>query len=393
MRTMHPVLKRGGLFWDRELLPEACYAERFARIRSLIADSGDDAWLIYGDVERYGHVAYFSNFLPRTRSALALVPSSGEPAILISVGQRDIPAAKTLTWIGDVRPFSKLGRQATALIADKGLANARFGLVGIDESMSLADWTEIKAALPKAQWRSRTAAAMQLRQSKDRWEEAAMRRTARAVAAGLDAVPPILRAGITMRQIGAAVDRVLRRAAAEDVRILIAGGTQCAVSMRPADDTVLQIGDPVMVYVAAEVQRYWAEGARTFVLGDGSPALQALAGRACAALAAMREAVRPGACVSYLRQRAEGLLDDTVRMSAAAYGYGHGIGLDAEEAPFIEAADDQPLVDGATLALRVIAHGAGQGFAVGQVVRAGMSGAEPLLDAPGLIACRPSPLR
>jgi Xaa-Pro aminopeptidase len=389
---MHSVLKRGGLFWDRELLPEACYAERFARIRSLIADSGDDAWLIYGDVERYGHVAYFSNFLPRTRSAFALVPRSGEPAILISVGQRDVPAAKTLTWIGDVRPFSKLGRQVAALIADKGLANARFGLVGIGQSMSLADWTEIKAALPEAQWRSRTAAAMRLRQSKDRWEDAAMRRTARAVTAGLDAVPPILRTGLTMRQIAAAVDRVLRRAAAEDVRVLIAGGPQCAVSMRPADDTVLQIGDPVMIYVAAEVQRYWAEGARTFVLGDGSPALRALAGRACAALDAMREAARPGARMSDIRRRADMLLDDAERMSAAAYGYGHGIGLDAEEAPLAEAPDDETLVDGATLALRVIAHGAGQGFAAGQVVRAGANGGEPLLEAPGLIACRPSPL-
>ncbi len=43
MRTMHPVLKRGGLFWDRELLPPACYAERLTRIRSPIAESGDDA--------------------------------------------------------------------------------------------------------------------------------------------------------------------------------------------------------------------------------------------------------------------------------------------------------------------------------------------------------------
>ena len=74
MRTMHPVLKRGGLYWDQELLPPACYAKRLARIKTLISESGDDAWLLYGDVERYGYVAYFSNFLPRTRSAMALVP-------------------------------------------------------------------------------------------------------------------------------------------------------------------------------------------------------------------------------------------------------------------------------------------------------------------------------
>jgi Xaa-Pro aminopeptidase len=388
MRTMHPVLKRGGLFWDQELLPPACYAERFARIRSLIAESGDDAWLLYGDVERYGHAAYFSNFLPRTRSALALAPRSGDPAILVSVGQRDIPAAKTLTWIDDLRPFSNLARQACALINEKGLSKARFGLVGIEESVSLKEWTDIAAGLPEAQWQTRSAAAMRLRQSKDRWELAALRRSALAVAGALDAVPRIARPGMTTRQLAAAVDRELRRAAAEDVRILIASGPQCALSLRPPGDHVLQNGDPVMLYAAAEVQRYWAEAARTFVLGRASAAQQALAARAAAALAAIRAAAVPGALVSGLHDRAEARLDDAALCaSARAYGYGHGIGLDPEETPFVVPGSDERVVEGATLALRVIGHSAGQGIATGQVVIAGLNGGEPLIEAPGLIEC------
>src|SRR5262245_35951367 len=199
MRTMHPVLKRGGLFWDQEALPRSCYAERFARIQKLIAESGDDAWLLYGDVERYGHVAYFSNFLTRTRSALALVPRSGDPAILVSVGKRDIPAAKTLTWIDDVRPFQTLSRETLALIADKGRAKARFGLVGVEESIPVADWDGITGGLPDAQWQTRTAAVMGLRQRKDHWELAAIRRSAVAVTAALDVVPQIVRPGMTTR--------------------------------------------------------------------------------------------------------------------------------------------------------------------------------------------------
>ena len=281
MRTMHPVLKRGCLFWDRELLPPACYAERFARIKALIAESGDDAWLIYGDVESYGHIAYFSNFLPRTRSALALVPREGDPAILLSVGQRDIPAAKTLTWIDDVRPFSKLGTQACALVKDKGLQHGRFGLVGVEEQLSLSDWTDIAAALPHAQWQTRTEFVSRLRQSKDTWELNALRRSASAVKVALDCLADIARAGMTTHQLAAAADRVLRRHAAEDVRILVAAGARS--SLRPPDDQVLQAGSTTIVYVAGEVQRYWAEGARTFTLGPGSPELRALAKCAAAA--------------------------------------------------------------------------------------------------------------
>jgi Xaa-Pro aminopeptidase len=368
MRTMHPVLKRGGLYWDQELLPPACYAERFARIQALIAEHGDDAWLMYGDVERYGHVAWFSNFLPRTRAALALVPRTGDPAILLSVGKRDVPAAKTLTWIEDVRPFSKLSRETLALIADKGLERARFGLVGIEESLSQSDWAELTAGAPQARWQPRSETVMALRERKDAWELAAMRRAAAAVTVALETVPTLLRAGMTTRTLAAGVDRLLRRAAAEDVRILIAAGPACGTSLRPPDDQVIAPGDAVMLHAACEVQRYWAEGARTFVLGRAAPLQRALAERAGAALAAMRAVAVPGARACDLHALAQGRLDP-------------------EEAPFIGLASEARIAEGATLALRVVAHGAGHGIALGQMVVAGRNGGEALIDAPHLVEC------
>jgi Xaa-Pro aminopeptidase len=388
MRTMHPVLKRGALFWDRDLLPPACFVARFARIQSLISQHGDDAWLLHGDVERYGHVAHFSNFLPRTRSALVLVPAGGDPAILVAAGPRDIPAAKTLTWIEDVRPLGHPARQVCALIEEKGLAKARIGLVGVEESLPVRDWGELTAGLPQAQWRSRTAAATGLRQAKDRFEQAALRRSARNVAHALDAVPQLVRPRTTTRLLAAAVDRQLRLGGAEDVRILAAGGSHCGRSLRPANDEVLQQGDTVMLYVAGESQRYWAEGARTFVLGRASLALAALAAHAAAALAAMRAAVTPGARIADLHARAEATLDDAeLRASAGAYGYGHGIGLDAEEVPYVLAGSNERIVEGAALALRVIGHSGGRGIALGHVIMAGTDGSEALIGAPGLIEC------
>jgi Xaa-Pro aminopeptidase len=390
MRTMHPVLKRGALFWDRDLLPPACYAARFGRIQSQIAEQGDGAWLLFGDVERYGHVAYVSNFLPRTRSALALVPRRGEPTILVATGLRDIPAAKTLTWIEDVRPLGNTARQVCALIAEKGLTEARIGLVGVEESLGVAEWNAITTGLPQAQWHSRTAVMTGLRRVKDRYEQAALRRSALAVAHALDAVPRLIRPGLTTRQLAAAVDRRLRLAGAEDVRILIAGGAQCGRSLRPADDTLLQRDDEVIVYAAAETQRYWAEAARTFVLGRANPAQQSLAARARAALAAMQAAVMPGLPVADLHARAEAALTDAeLRASASAYGYGHGIGLDAEEAPYVLAESEERIDEGAALALRVIGHSGGQGIALGQMIMAGAGGAEALIEAPGLIECEP----
>ena len=61
---------------------------------------------------------------------------------------------------------------------------------------------------------------------------------------------------------------------------------------------MLQPGSTVMIYIAGEVQRYWAEGVRTFVLRRCSPEQRALASQAAAALAAMHKAAVPGAYVS-----------------------------------------------------------------------------------------------
>jgi Xaa-Pro aminopeptidase len=389
MKTVHPVLKRGGLFWDRAMLPVQAYRERYARMQEAISAAGDDAWLLYGDVERYGSVAYVSNFLPRTRSALALVPRHGEPVLLASVGLRDIPAAKALTWIEDVRPFTNLPKTLAALIEERRLAAGRIGLVGLDDSMPVTEWDAIAQALPKVSWQARNDALLSLRQRKDAWELAAIRRVAAAVESALDLAPQYLKPGATMRQVAAELDREIRRKAAEDVRILAASGSQVATALRPPDDRVLAKGDVVMLFVAAEIQRYWAEGARSYVLGAPQPELLALAGKVGEALDAMRGQARAGAAVSQLyataAEKLNGLAD-----SAALYGLGHGIGLDADEAPIIDKAATGKLQADSTLGLHLIVHAGKLGLAVGQTIVARAEQGEGLNDAAPLIECRVS---
>jgi Xaa-Pro aminopeptidase len=389
MRTMHPVLKRGGLYWDRDLLPPRAYEARFARIQARIGAAGDDAWLVFGDVERYGSLAYFSNFLPRTRSALALVPRSGAPSLLISVGQRDVPAAKTLTWIDDVRPFTRLPRTLVALIEEKGLSRARIGLVSVEELLSVKDWSDIAAALPGVQWTRCTDDLAALRASKDEWEREALRRVADVVAGGLDLCASLLKPGRAMRHVTADIERHIRAHAAEDVRILCAGGPQTGIALRPPDDRVLQSGDVVMLYVAAEVQRYWAEAARTFVLGRARPELRVLADRCAEALAAMHAAAQIGAPAARLAEAAEAALADTaLTLAARSYGFGNGIGLDAEETPVIRSENSGTLAKDSALALRVIAHADGMGVALGESIFVADGKTEQLIAPSPLVECR-----
>ena len=389
MRTVHPVLKRGGLYWDRDLLPPSGYDARFHRIQAEVAKSGDDAWLVYGDVERYGTLAYFSNFLPRTRSAVALVPREGAPTLLISVGARDVPAAKTLTWIDDVRPFTKLPRTLVGLIEERSLQRARIGLVSVDELLPIKEWSEIVKALPDLKTVSRTADMNALRASKDAHEIEAIRRAARIVAESLDVCARALAPGKLMREALSQAERHIRANAAEDVRLMAASGEQTGLSMRPLDSRILKAGDSIMVYVAAEVQRYWAEAARTFVLGAASDAQRALATQADAALAAMRNAASKGAPVKSLADAAEkALADPALLASARSYGFGNGVGLDLDETPYVTSESTLTIADNSTLALRIIGHANGLGIAAGETILVRSGQTERLIASPSLVECR-----
>ena len=48
MRTMHSVVKRGALYWDRDLCPASAFTNRIAAIQERITTHGDAAWLLVG---------------------------------------------------------------------------------------------------------------------------------------------------------------------------------------------------------------------------------------------------------------------------------------------------------------------------------------------------------
>ena len=368
MRSLHPVLKHGGLFTDWEMLPRDLFAARLVRVQAAIAAAGDDAWLVYGDAQRYGDVAWLSHYVPRLRSVLLVVPRTGEPTILANVGSRDIPASKILTWFEDMQPFTRLPGEIIKLIRERGFAEAKIGHAGITMSMPIAEWDAITADLRGVTWAKRDANFAELRVTKDAAEDIALRRTADAVAVGLREAETAFRPGKTVRQATALIDRAIRFAGAEDVRIMIAAGDRAGKALAPPDERVLAEGDTVLLFIGAEVQRYWSEAARTIVLGVADAATTALAKRAADALAAMTAAVTAGAPAKSIAEAARTALGDALFTIAAEYGFGHGIGLDAHEGPDISVASQDTVPANGAIALHVTLHEGAHGAITGTTV-------------------------
>jgi Xaa-Pro aminopeptidase len=181
-----------------------------------------------------------------------------------------------------------------------------------------------------------------------------------------------------VREATADIDRRLRFAAAEDIRILIAAGEGAGVALRPPDERPLRADDTVLLHVQLEVQRYWAQGSRTFVLGAPSEAQRRLTERAQHALSAMQSAVRGGAPVSGVAAAAKAVLGDELFAVAERYGLGSGIGLDAHEPPLIALDSRATVPDDGALSLHVVLHERGLGAVAGDTLLVHGTVATPL---------------
>ena len=387
MRSMHSVLKHGGLFWDQAVTTPAACEKRFKRVQQAVAESGDDAWLVYGDVQRHGNIAFVSNFLPRVRSALVFVPRKGAPVLLANIGLRDVPAAKTMTWVDDIRPFGRLPKDLAALIDQQGLKAARLGTCGFDISLPVSEWEAIEKALPQVRWASRDDHIARLRATKDAADIAALRRASDIATTALDIAPDVLRPDANLRQAIAAIDLAARRQGAEDTSYMIgiSGG-----SLRPVTDRKLLSGEVLTLYMTVQSQRYWAEAARSFVLGAADGQLRTLFARGQDVMAAMAAETHASATAADLARAAKATLGDEALLTIAlSYGLGNGIGLDCEEGPLVSEADGSFLGANSVLATRFLVQQNGMGIGLSQTLVTRAKDCESITTPAALVELAP----
>jgi Xaa-Pro aminopeptidase len=338
---------------------------------------------VFGDIQRHGNLVFVSNFLPRVRSALVFVPRTGAPTLLANIGLRDVPAAKTITWVDDVRPFGRLPKEIIGLIEQHGLKAGRIGTCGFDQSLPVTEWEAIEKGLPDVHWTARDEAMAQLRASKADWEIAAMRRASDMATSALALAPKLLRPGAELRKVIATLDLAARRQGAEDTRYLIGFG---AGALRPVDDRILAAGDVMTLYMTIEAQRYWAETARTFVLGTADGKLRALFDRGAKAMTAMAAATRAGSAVADVANAAKSALGDAaLYRGAQIYGLGNGIGLDSDESPAIAETNTGALAENATVTTRIVVQKDGVGIGLSQTFVARAHGGETITAPATLI--------
>jgi Xaa-Pro aminopeptidase len=347
MQTMHPTLLIGPADWDDEQMPRA---EFKVRLEALWRDDWQAGGaIVYGDAADHAALAYLTHFTPKLEPGIALLSRNGDARLLVGGGINMIPAAKPLTWVGNLLPLRSAAKTVAEWYATLP-GGSGLMLIGGD-AMPYQMRNEIVAALgPDVGIDDGTPIVRALMRRKSTRELAAIEEAGLILGEAIAALQQAKDQGVGAAVLAA--EHVAWRRGAQDVRSLFSldGGR----TLVPFDVPVPQTVDPLQVYFAVRCSGYWAEG---FAMLSGRPHAPLIAAEAAlqAALAQVGPGVKPAALI------------ETIATAMPAFGPHHitspsviGVGLSLQQ----DLPPDEPLDVGNVLSLRAGVSDPQQGAAM-----------------------------
>ncbi len=239
-----------------------------------------------------------------------------------------------------------------ALLEQLDCADGRTRLLGIEDSMTLADFrmleAEIKQDNAALNLVETTDFIMGLRAIKDSSEIARMKAAQAISDAAFSYIITFMRPGMTEREVQVELEDFMRRHGASGLAFpsIVATGPNGANPHAIAGETKLEAGQCVVLDFGARAFGYCSDITRTVFLGAPDTQMRD-------AYAAIREAnerveaaIAPGVSGAALHEMAEQTLAQAGFAGKMGHGLGHGVGIDVHEEPVLAPRNTKPLEAG-----------------------------------------------
>ena len=307
-------------------------ARRLGRAQALMKANGIGAVLI----EPGASMIYFTGvrWWLSERLTCAILPVEGEPCIVTpffeepSVRLSLAVPAEVRTWNEDADPLAAVA----GFLRDRKLA----GAVGIEERVRFFVHERLARALPGATLVSADPVVRGCRMIKTAAEIALMQAATDVTVAAYRWVHPRVEAGMTGEQVGALMDAATRRLGGAPEFSIALVGPDAALPHGGTAPRTIRRGDIVLMDCGCAVEGYQSDVSRTFVVGAAGAEQRKVWDQVRAAQALAFKTAQIGV--------AAGAVDDAVRRSYTAQGYGpdyrlpglshrtgHGIGMEGHE--------------------------------------------------------------
>jgi len=243
-------MKRGLVSWDKGELPPEELAARLAVVHALVRNKGIDAFVLYSDVWRSNDARYLSNYMPYWNRAFIVVPRDEKPILLCALSPRVYPWIKTVTVHETIVASPSPPATLFKLAAERGWRR-----VGVCDLEGLP--ADLHAELTGGKLELVDVARRELRAAPSEVEVQMHARAARMAREVLEKELSTGGAQTTDHELTGRLERLLRRAGAEDVVILVSNGRG-----PPLPASGAAVGPLTSVVVAIEYNGHWAKVTR-----------------------------------------------------------------------------------------------------------------------------------
>ena len=303
----------------------------------------------------------------------------------------DSPIISVFTYGDDPATWSGVFRRAGETLEIES------GKIGVEPTMMrFLEISYLHQALPGVKFVDGSQVFAQLRIRKDADEIAKMRKAAEIAQVALNQTLRGVREGMTEKEIANELVIQLLRSGSDPklpFEPIVAIGENSANPHAVPTDRALKQGDVLLIDWGANFEGYFSDITRTFTFGEVDPEIHTIATVVRQANQAGRKAGKPGLTA--------GVVDQAVRSVITAAGYGeafthrtgHGLGMEAHEAPYIFEENQEILEKGMTFTVEPGIYLPGKGgVRIEDDVVVTETGLESLTDLPRQVLSLDDPL-
>jgi Xaa-Pro aminopeptidase len=327
--------------------PPAVLAARLTGVRRQMRELGLTTFLATGDA----NTRYLTGFDGAVTGGI-VVSDRGATAILDS--RYEAEAAHALRAVlAPGGPIRVVGlHERNQALKQAGAVGDQ--VLGIDEDgLTVAEYNSLVADLPGSEIRPGPDIVARERLVKEPRELARIRAAAAlsdAAFVDLIAVNPV---GWTEREIAHYLETrmMLLGATALAFGAVVAVGARTALPHARPGDTVLSVGEPLLVDFGAQVDGYSADMARTVWWGNVSRELEGARAAVLEAIEVAKACILPGVDVGTVDDAAGAVFEKHAMLPFVRHPSGHNIGLEVHERPYLTPRHQGKLEVGQTITL------------------------------------------
>ncbi len=340
--------------------PTEEYQNRIEKARGFMQRDGIDLLFLTGD----RNYVYFTGHRPITpegtiaRPNYFILPLDGDPHMMVHMFVEG--DASATSWIEKLSTYTSLleapVKELTEVIRGYNLEGKKIGAeLGQEQriGMPVRDFLLLREELNEFEWADAAPILWQMRMIKSQRELDCIRRAKAITTRGYVEGLPLVKEGMTEREIAALLTGKMVENGAEQFWIMVTSGrgNYRRISGKPTDRKVRR-GDMVWVDMGAAVNDYWADFSRAGVIGGPSADQRKYQQLVIETTEVCIRAVKAGVpggqivdiCEEELRKRG-------VEISFNAGRLGHGIGLLFTEPPSIAKWDPVVLAENMVISI------------------------------------------